>query len=385
MVNVPVPVPVLAVTVRLLAVVAELGLNAAVTPLGRPEADRATLPENPFKGVIVTAAVVLNPSATVNVLGEAERLKSGGGVTVSATVVELLRLPEVPLIVIVEVPALALPLAVNVRLLVDAAELGLNDAVTPVGSPEAVKFTVPAKPFCGAIVTVVELLAPWTTVRLLGDADRLKLGATLTVSVIAVVRTRLPEVPVTVTVNDPAAAEPLAAKVSVLVLVAVLGLNDAVTPLGNPDAARLTLPENPFCAETVIALDPLAPCTTVRLFGDAERVKFGAALTVSDSVVVCTRLPEVPVIVTTVVPTVADALAVRVKLLVVVAVPGLNDAVTPPGNPEAARLTFPVNPFSAVTAMVLDPLEPCTTDKLFGDDERLKSGGEAPGVNVKVD
>jgi len=75
-----------------------------------------------------------------------------------------------------------------------------------------------------------------------------------------------------VTVAVPAVAELLAVKVSVLVPVVLVGLNDAVTPLGNPEAARLTLPVNPFAGFTVIVLVPLAPSATVKLLGEAESV-----------------------------------------------------------------------------------------------------------------
>ena len=53
---------------------------------------------------------------------------------------------------------------------------------------------------------------------------------------------KLPDEPVTVTVNAPTVAVALAVKVNVLVVVAGFVLNDAVTPLGRPDADRLTLP-----------------------------------------------------------------------------------------------------------------------------------------------
>jgi hypothetical protein len=79
-------------------------------------------------------------------------------------------------------------------------------------------------------------------------------------------------VPVTVTVTVPVAAVLLAFSVNVLVLDVLLGLNVAVTPLGRPDADKLTLPLNPFCGVTVMVLAPLAPCTIVKLLGDAERV-----------------------------------------------------------------------------------------------------------------
>ena len=91
-------------------------------------------------------------------------------------------------------------------------------------------------------------------------------------SEIAVVFVKLPDVPLTVTVTAPVVAALPAVSVNVLVLVVLLGLNDAVTPLGRPDADKLTLPLKPFCGATVMVLAPLAPCAIVKLFGDAERV-----------------------------------------------------------------------------------------------------------------
>ena len=87
-----------------------------------------------------------------------------------------------------------------------------------------------------------------------------------------VVFVKLPDVPVRVTVTVPVAAVPLAVSVNVLVLAVLLGLNDAVTPLGRPDADKLTLPLKPFCGVTVMVLAPLVPCTIIKLFGDAESV-----------------------------------------------------------------------------------------------------------------
>lgn len=118
---------------------------------------------------------------------------------------------------------------------------------------------------------------PGVTVCEDGDPDRLKLGLTagFTVSVIVVVCVRLPDVPVTVTVTDPVAAVPLAVNVTVLVPVAGFGLNVAVVPLGNPEADRLTLLVKPFDGVIVIVLDPLLPCVTLTLLGDADRLKLG--------------------------------------------------------------------------------------------------------------
>ena len=81
-----------------------------------------------------------------------------------------------------------------------------------------------------------------------------------------------PDVPVIVTVDVPVVAVALAVSVNVLALVVLLGLKEAVTPLGRPEADKLTLPVKPFCGATVIVLAPLLPCTRVTPFGKAESV-----------------------------------------------------------------------------------------------------------------
>ena len=70
---------------------------------------------------------------------------------------------------------------------------------------------------------------------------------------------RLPEVPVTVRATVPVAAVLVAVRVSVLEVVAGFVLNEAVTPLGWPEADKLTLPLKPFCGVTLIVLAPLLP------------------------------------------------------------------------------------------------------------------------------
>ena len=74
----------------------------------------------------------------------------------------------------------------------------------------------------------------------------------------------------------PVVAVLLAASVSVLLPVVLVGLNVAVTPLGTPDAESATLPVKPFCGVTVMVFVPLAPPVTVRLLGNDERLKSGA-------------------------------------------------------------------------------------------------------------
>ncbi len=79
-----------------------------------------------------------------------------------------------------------------------------------------------------------------------------------------------------VTVAVPTFAVALAVNVSALVEEVGFGLNAAFTPLGKPDAARLTLPLNPLAGVTVIMVAVPLPCVIVRLPAFAAREKFGA-------------------------------------------------------------------------------------------------------------
>ena len=80
-----------------------------------------------------------------------------------------------------------------------------------------------------------------------------------------------------VTLEVPAVAMLLAANVSVLVPVVLVGLKVAVTPLGRPEAIRATLPAKLFSFETEMVLVPLRPCVIARVVGEAERLKSGVA------------------------------------------------------------------------------------------------------------
>lgn len=93
--------------------------------------------------------------------------------------------------------------------------------------------------------------------------------------VIVVWRVKLLDVPLTERVTVPIAAAPLTVSVNTLVLAVLGGLNDAVTPLGRPDADKLTFPVKPFSGVTVIVVVPLAPCVTDKLLGEAESEKLG--------------------------------------------------------------------------------------------------------------
>jgi hypothetical protein len=194
----------------------------------------------------------------------------------------------------------------------------------------------------------------------------------VTVRVISVVRVKLPDVPVMVTVNPPLIALLLAATIKMLVPVVLAGVKKAFTPLGKPDAVKLTLPVKPFCGVTVIVLARLDPCARFRLFGEAERVKLGVAFTVRLIVVVLVKLPEVPVIVTVAVPAAAVPLAESVKLLVVKVLLGVKEAVTPTGKPDTDKLTLPEKAPVGVTVIVLLPLAPCTRVMLLGEADSVK-------------
>lgn len=91
------------------------------------------------------------------------------------------------------------------------------------------------------------------------------------------------------------------------------------------------------------------------MFGFAVRLKFGPAVTVRPSVVVCVMLPDTPVMVIVEVPRAAVPDAVKVSVLVDDAGLGLNPAVTPLGKPEALSVGLPENPLMGLTVTVLVP------------------------------
>jgi hypothetical protein len=96
-----------------------------------------------------------------------------------------------------------------------------------------------------------------------------------TVTVSLVVSARAPEVPVIITIAEPGAAVLLALNVSPLVPDVGFVANVAVTPLGRPDAARVTMPVNAPFGVTVIVLVALLPAVTVNWPGELDRLKVG--------------------------------------------------------------------------------------------------------------
>src|SRR6266568_4709648 len=96
-------------------------------------------------------------------------------VTVRLMVAVLVKPSEEPVTVTVTVPVDAVLLAVRVKVLVVVVLLGLNEAVTPKGRPEADRLMVPLKPPCRATVIVLVPLEPCGTVKPVGPAEMVKL------------------------------------------------------------------------------------------------------------------------------------------------------------------------------------------------------------------
>lgn len=94
----------------------------------------------------------------------------------SAIVSLLLRLPAVPVMVAVNVPITAVPVEEKLKVLVLVAGFVPKVAFTPLGKPDAINFTLPLNPFTELTVIMVEPPAPWTKVKLVGDAESVKPG-----------------------------------------------------------------------------------------------------------------------------------------------------------------------------------------------------------------
>jgi hypothetical protein len=152
--------------------------------------------------------------------------------------------PEVPVTVSVEVPTAAVLLAASVNALYPVVGLGAHEPVTPAGKPDTARFTVPVKPFSGFTLIFAMPLLPCPILPP-AFAFRVNVGTT-TVSVMVVVDTSDPQVPVIVNVAGPTATLLPAASASVLYPSVGFGLHEADTPLGSPVTPNATLPMNPY-------------------------------------------------------------------------------------------------------------------------------------------
>jgi hypothetical protein len=178
--------------------------NAAVTPAGTPDAARLTLLTRPIGLMTLIAIGTFQPfwpAKSVRLLADDERAKLGVGI-VRTMAAALFAAPEVPVTVTVYVPVTAVLLAVKVSVIaLLALAMGqLSLAVTPVGTPETARFTLPLLRPAGltTLIVLLALLPPTRRVRALGEEERVKLGCGM-VKAMVVELVRVPEVPVTVT------------------------------------------------------------------------------------------------------------------------------------------------------------------------------------------
>lgn len=237
------------------------------------------LPVKQLTSVAEMVSVAVLPGASVRVAAEGEIVKAcdTGTARVREMVVVAVKAPETPVIVIVAVPAVDAQLDVSVSTLLPAVALGLNAAVIPLGRPDADRVTLPENPPASVTVIVSVALLPGVTVRAVAVGVSVKLPPLDTVRVKVVVAVMVPEVPVMVTVDVPAAAVLLAVNVTTLELADEAGLNDAVTPVGNPVAEKVTAPENEPTSVTAIVSVPLPPFPIERVADEGLRVKLPLA------------------------------------------------------------------------------------------------------------
>ncbi len=154
------------------------------------------------------------------------------------------------------------------------------------------------------------------------------------------------------------------------------GLKLTVVPLGAPDDERLIALLKPPVIVVVIVEVPWFPATTVTVEGAAEIVKVGAAVTVSETDVVCWIPPPLPVTVMGYVPAAVPAPTV----IVMVEVPppgaaialGLKLTVVPVGTPDADKLIALLKPPLIAVVIVEVPWLPCATLAEPGDAEIVK-------------
>src|SRR5205807_89771 len=163
-----------------------------------------------------------------------------------------------------------------------------------------------------------------------------------------------------------------------------VGATEALAPLGVPDTARLIVPPLPTTVVEMV-LEPLVPCTRLRLPGLAEIVKFGlGAVTVSCTVVGWvtdpSRSEERRVgVAAAALPALTFSVALPPALMDV----GETEARAPLYEANAVQMCAPPLP-TTVVEMVLEPLVPCTRLRLPGLAEIVKFGLGAVTVSCTV-
>lgn len=172
------------------------------------------------------------------------------------------------------------------RVTEEGLKLQVAGSLAAVGLIEQLRFTAPEYPFVPItlIVEVFPVVAPAFTLIAASLLLAPKDASAVIVSATVVDEVRLPEVPVIVTVTGPPTTTvPVAVRVNTCVPADVPAAKLAVTPLGNPDAASATVPVKPPMLDTEIVLVPLPFCATDTLSGEADNMKLGGTVTVTEA------------------------------------------------------------------------------------------------------
>src|SRR5947207_33587 len=179
----------------------DVGVTEPPAPLGVPDTARLIVPPVPTT-VVEMVLEALVPCTRLRLLGLAEIVKFGlGAVTVSCTVVGWVTDPSVPVTVKIgrascRVRALMFRVALPPALM----DVGVTEALAPLGVPDTARLIVPPVP-TSVVEMLLEPIVLCTRLRLLGLAEIVKFGlGAVTVSCTVVGWVTDPSVPVTVRV-----------------------------------------------------------------------------------------------------------------------------------------------------------------------------------------
>jgi hypothetical protein len=158
-------------------------------------------------------------------------------------------------------------------------DAGLNAAVAPAGSPDALREMAESKPPETAVVIVLVPLAPRATETEPGKAEIVKAGGAVTVRVTVDVCVVLPAAPVTVILYAPVATvEATAIVITELPAPGAameVGLKVTVTPVGWPLAVTAIAEFSPPETAVVTVDVPVPPCATETEPDEVAMVKLG--------------------------------------------------------------------------------------------------------------
>src|SRR5881409_654285 len=194
-----------------------------------------------------------------------------GAATVKLKLVVWVTPPPVPVTVMVEVPVGVVEDVLMVKLVEQVGEHAVeeNNALAPVGNPEAEKDTDCVVPDTSAALMELETEAPWLTALLPPFvSEKLKeVDAGFTVKLKLVVLATAAAIPFTVMVEVPMGVveDVLMVRAVEQVGVHAVGENAAVAPVGNPEAEKVTACAVPDTSAALMELATEAPWLTALL------------------------------------------------------------------------------------------------------------------------